>query len=325
VVRWTYASIQQAVRNRRRIRLGPASVAALCLVLALAILALDYLTPLGIADGMLYVTVLLLAPAARKPVLTGSLAAGCTLLVGVGYWISPTVGVTAFIPVTNRILSVGMIWSTALLVLSLQQARSRIEAQRGALERANMVLTQLARLDGLTGICNRRCFDTQLQQEARRAAREARPMALLMIDIDHFKLFNDRAGHPDGDRCLVQVAFAIRACLNRPGDFLARYGGEEFAVILPNTGADGARRLAEEIRAGVEALQIPHPAASAGQWVTVSVGVGTIHPHADSAQPSDLAVLRTADEALYAAKQSGRNRVHHRAVGPDPEPARPGG
>jgi len=304
VVRWTYASIRQAVRNRRRIRLGPASVAALCLVLALAILALDYLTPLGIADGMLYVTVLLLAPAARKPVLTGSLAAGCTLLVGVGYWISPTVGVTAFIPVTNRILSVGMVWSTALLVLSLQRARSRIEAQRGALERANMVLTQLARLDGLTGICNRRCFDTQLQQEARRVAREAQPLALLMIDIDHFKDFNDTYGHATGDRVLQTVAHAVKDTLREP-DVCSRHGGEEFAVLLPNTSGDSAYFVADRVRRTLRDTRYTGLGLPTEANVTISIGVATC--------PRDATVLdelmELADKALYQAKADGRDTV----------------
>lgn len=307
---WTSASIRQAVRNGRRIGVGPASVAALCLALALAILALDCLTPLGIADGMLYITVLLAAPAARSPRLTGALAALCAGLVGVGYALSPTVGVTTFIPLTNRALSLGVIGTTALLVLSLQRARSRIEAQRGALERANAVLAQLARLDGLTGVCNRRCFDAQLLQEVRRAARDGRPLALLMIDIDRFKAFNDRASHPEGDRCLIQVAYAIHACLRRPADFLARYGGEEFAVILPDTDADGALRLAESVRAAVERLEVPHPDAAAHPWVTVSIGVGGVAPDAAAGGPATArALLRTADEALYRAKQAGRNRV----------------
>ncbi|HOB53773.1 MAG TPA: diguanylate cyclase [Acidobacteriota bacterium] len=297
--------------DRTRNVVGPAIDTALCLVLALAILALDAITPLGIADGILYVAVLLLCPSVRQPRLIWLLAAGCSLLVAVGYWISPTVGVWSFIPVTNRILSVGMIWTTALLMHQLRDARRRIERQQETLRKTNTILERLARLDGLTGICNRRCFDSQLLQEIRRCVRETQPLSLLMIDIDHFKDFNDQAGHPAGDRCLVQVACTIRSCLHRPGDFLARYGGEEFAAILSAADADGAVRVAEEMRAVVEALRILHPKSSAGPWVTVSVGVGTIRPAAGSSDITALtqALLRASDAALYQAKQGGRNRV----------------
>ncbi|HPC20811.1 MAG TPA: diguanylate cyclase [Kiritimatiellia bacterium] len=297
--------------ERTRSVVGPATDAALCLVLALAILALDAVTPLGIADGILYVAVLLLCPSGRHSRLIWLLAAGCSLLVAVGFWISPTVGVWSFIPVTNRILSVGMIWTTALLVHLLRDARRRIERQQDILQKTNTILERLARMDGLTGICNRRCFDSQLLLEIRRCVRETRPLSLLMIDIDHFKDFNDQAGHPVGDRCLVQVACTIRACLHRPGDFLARYGGEEFAAILSAADADGAARVAEEMRAAVAALRIPHPKPSAGPWVTVSVGVGTIRSAAGDSDIAALAqaLLRAADAALYQAKNGGRNRV----------------
>jgi len=166
-------------------------------------------------------------------------------------------------------------------------------------------LRELSAIDGLTGIANRRRFDETLQREWLRLRRDQGPLSLIMLDLDHFKKFNDRYGHLAGDRCLQQVAGVLREASRRPGDLAARYGGEEFAVILPATDEPGARQLAERIRSGVAGLAVEHALADAGV-VTVSLGVATLVPQ-QSANPATL--IDCADRALYQAKERGRNQV----------------
>jgi diguanylate cyclase (GGDEF)-like protein len=174
------------------------------------------------------------------------------------------------------------------------------------LEDANEILRRLSAQDGLTGIANRRHFDEELSREWRRSARSHQQLSLLMIDIDSFKSYNDRYGHQQGDDCLKRVASTLQELLKRPGDLCARYGGEEFAVILPGTSSDGATQVAETLRAGIEALQIPHAKATSAGIVTVSIGVSS----ASSFQPEEpTSLISRSDEALYRAKQNGRNRV----------------
>ena len=172
------------------------------------------------------------------------------------------------------------------------------------LEQANARLAELSSTDVLTGIANRRRFDEALDAEWRRANREGRTVSLLMIDVDHFKHYNDALGHLAGDDCLRQVAQALREHAARPGDLVARYGGEEFALLTP-VGAGEALRLGERLRETVLALALTHPDAPEGR-VTISVGVATLTA-GGPATPSDL--IRLADEALYVAKRAGRNRV----------------
>lgn len=160
--------------------------------------------------------------------------------------------------------------------------------------------------DGLTGLPNRRHFDEFLASEWRRGLREKTPVSLLLIDIDHFKLFNDHYGHTVGDECLVKVAAALARMARRPADLPARYGGEEFAFVMGGTDAEAARRLAGEARETVAALGVRHPLSPTAKVVTVSVGVATFVPEAGS---DAGALVVAADEALYAAKRGGRNRV----------------
>jgi len=173
-------------------------------------------------------------------------------------------------------------------------------------KRAEMALQTLAAKDGLTGLANRRAFDQALRAEWARAQRSGKPMSLLFVDVDHFKLFNDKHGHQSGDECLRAVAAIVGAQALRPLDLAARYGGEEFAIILPETDDNGACEVAERIRKAVMDLKIAHGASRAGSNVTLSVGVATQVPGLDAA-PDDL--LGLADQALYAAKRLGRNRV----------------
>lgn len=174
------------------------------------------------------------------------------------------------------------------------------------LMRMNEQLARLACCDGLTGIANRRYFEVQLATEWRRALRVQSPLSLAMVDVDHFKSFNDRYGHPVGDACLRSVAQVLSSRIRRAGDVLARYGGEEFVVLLPNTSAEGAAQVADELRMGVVELAIPHADSSAATVVSISVGIAGMVP-TESACPGDL--MQATDRALYAAKAAGRNRV----------------
>ncbi|MGK5036387.1 diguanylate cyclase [Janthinobacterium sp. LB3P118] len=175
------------------------------------------------------------------------------------------------------------------------------------LREQTMVLRSQTFSDGLTGIANRRHFDVAIEKEMRRAMRTSSPLSLLMIDIDHFKDYNDHYGHQQGDDCLIRVAAELAAMLQRPTDLLARYGGEEFAAILPDTDATQALRMAEAIRQRAAGLHIAH--AKTGndvKHITVSIGIATQHPQ----QPLAIsALIGAADRALYLAKGAGRNRV----------------
>lgn len=181
--------------------------------------------------------------------------------------------------------------------------RKRAEERQTELQER---LLALSFLDGLTGIANRRRFDEYFSTEWRRAARAASPLGLILIDLDHFKLYNDHYGHVLGDECLRKVAGVLEASISRPADLVARFGGEELAVLLPETSKSGALRLAEKVRSDVEGLAIPHKDSSVAPVVTVSVGVGWTTP-----QPGDLLdrFVKAVDAALYRAKREGRNRL----------------
>ena len=183
-----------------------------------------------------------------------------------------------------------------------------IESLRDITERKRIEekFKSLSTIDGLTGIANRRFFEERLGYEWGRATRDARPLSLIICDIDYFKLYNDNYGHLNGDICLKKVAEALRDTLKRPGDLVARYGGEEFAVILPETDLEGASLVAEKLRAGVEALGIEHERSEASNYLTISLGVATAVPSADITASK---LMDLADQALYQAKREGRNRV----------------
>ncbi len=168
------------------------------------------------------------------------------------------------------------------------------------------LLGRQARSDSLTGIANRREFDRVLELEWRRAIRSRAPLSLLLMDIDHFKSYNDAHGHAAGDACLRQVALAIRGALRRAADLAARYGGEEFACILPATRPAGALALAGAIAGSLRGLGIPHPRRAGAGVVTLSAGVATATP---SPRQPPARLLEAADSALYQAKRAGRDRV----------------
>jgi diguanylate cyclase (GGDEF)-like protein/PAS domain S-box-containing protein len=173
-------------------------------------------------------------------------------------------------------------------------------------KKAEEQLKLIASMDGLTGIANRRHFDNTLDLEWRRAMRSAKPLSIIIVDVDYFKNYNDVYGHPAGDSCLQKIAHTIRDSLRRAGNFVARYGGEEFIVILPDTNAEEAYLFAGSLREKIENLKIEHKDSKAGKNVTVSLGVSTAVPKKDSTQDELISI---ADKALYKAKQGGRNRV----------------
>lgn len=203
---------------------------------------------------------------------------------------------------------------SAPLVLARVKGQLRVKRMADELRRISVT-------DVLTGVANRRHFDESMEREWRRARRSGDPLALLMIDVDHFKAFNDSYGHPTGDACLRSVARAVVEASLRPTDVVARYGGEEFAVLLPVTPRGGAEHVARRVLDKVEALGIAHEASSTARHVTVSVGIACyddesecwVPPSAASRFPDDLHprcasidLLQAADKALYSAKNAGR-------------------
>jgi diguanylate cyclase (GGDEF)-like protein/PAS domain S-box-containing protein len=170
-------------------------------------------------------------------------------------------------------------------------------------------LAALATIDGLTGISNRRHFDEQLEAEWARARRDDTSLSLLLIDVDHFKKFNDQYGHQAGDRCLQSIASVLAAGGRRPADLAARYGGEEFVIILPNTDAVGCEEVSDRFRFTLRELGLVHELNHPSKLVTVSLGGATIWPSAAQGSIKSSSLIEAADRALYAAKNSGRDRL----------------
>lgn len=201
----------------------------------------------------------------------------------------------------------GLVQANQLLEARVLQRTAALAQSNAHLTHLNVKLEDMSHRDGLLGIANRRRFDECLLLEWRRAARVRSPLSLLMIDVDHFKRYNDRYGHPAGDRCLQAVAQAAAAATaKRPADLLARYGGEELVVLLPDTPAAGALVVARDILRAIHALHLPHDDSPVAPEVTVSIGTATLNPAPDV---SPDALLLQADATLYAAKAAGRNRV----------------
>lgn len=193
-------------------------------------------------------------------------------------------------------------------VVLLQRLRRLVEQSQlyQQLEAANRELQRLENKDSLTKLANRRQFDEYLEQEWERLTRTQSPLSLILCDVDFFKRFNDTYGHLAGDFCLQQIAGALSRATKRSADLVARYGGEEFAVILSNTVGDVALQVAEDIRNAVKALEIPHERSLVSEYITLSLGVTTRVPSVDTKLPE---LIAAANEALYQAKQQGRDRV----------------
>ena len=190
-------------------------------------------------------------------------------------------------------------------LVEIRDVSGTVDRERRLLDHAESLRAR-SYVDGLTGIANRRHFDVALDRELRRAQRNGGALALLLMDIDSFKAYNDHFGHQEGDACLSTVAQALAAMCKRPADVAARYGGEEFAAILPDTTAEQARAHAEAIREHVAALQLPHAPTALRPHVTLSIGVASF----DQTRLNEPArLIEAADKALYAAKRGGRDRV----------------
>jgi len=190
-------------------------------------------------------------------------------------------------------------------VSELMQREQELNVLNKRLAQLNEELSVQSQTDALTGLANRRAFDQRLAEEVSRAARHGVPVSLLIVDIDHFKAYNDHYGHPAGDACLRRVATVLRECAGRPTDLVARVGGEEFAVLLPHQGRAEALQVAERCLRGVEAAAIAHAGSPVAPYVTLSVGVAQSTPSGQDA----AALLASADAALYRAKGEGRRRV----------------
>ncbi|WP_198320992.1 diguanylate cyclase domain-containing protein [Azohydromonas aeria] len=219
---------------------------------------------------------------------------------GSTYWVDTTI-----VPLLNER---GKPWQYIAIrtdITELRRTQLELETAHEELARSNQELARLAAFDPLTGLANRRRFDQALDDALRAARRDGEPLALLMMDVDRFKLFNDSYGHPAGDACLRRVAMALRGVSRRPGDLVARWGGEEFALLLPRTDAEGARVVAELVRRAVQLLAIEHRHGETGR-VTLSVGLHSLLPGPGT---SVTELVEGADRALYAAKRGGRNRV----------------
>ena len=210
-----------------------------------------------------------------------------------GLWILLAVGVVLLV-IRAR---------TGALQRQAETLRARVEEQTAELQHVIKQLEALSNEDDLTGIANRRFFERRLGDEWNRARRHEQPLALVLLDLDHFKELNDRRGHPAGDDCLRRVGAFLAETIRRSGEVVARYGGEEFAILLPGTDADGAIRVAETLREGIERLTIPY---GNGKRMTASCGVAALTPTSGNTVEQ---LVANADRALYAAKHSGRNCV----------------
>lgn len=234
------------------------------------------------------------------------------IIVREGLWLNPGM-FQQYVLVSNV---VGMM---LCYMVEQRDRRMFLQGQLLQLEKEELDLfsAELERLsceDGLTGLANRRHFNETFQQEWERARREFQPLALVFVDVDHFKPFNDTYGHLEGDAVLGRVGGCLRGCLRRPGDMAARYGGEEFVLLLPGTPASGALEVARQVHQAIADLGIPHRASGAAGHVTASLGVAAVVPGPDM---RGAELLAAADAAAYAAKGAGRNRIMLAAVGND--------
>lgn len=266
-------------------------------------------------EQFLALLILMIGALALRLSLTGGLVA--VLLGGAGFAALPWVRDWSF--AWHFLLYFGMQALVCMGVLVTQEYRDRVsfvqsvllEYKNSEVQRLNFELDRLARLDALSGLSNRRHFDEALQKEWARACRDRSPLALIMVDVDHFKAYNDTYGHPAGDVCLTQIAGVLARALKRPADLAARYGGEEFIVLLPGAGTHGAEEVARRIVAGIDALSLEHAASSAAKHVTASIGVAVCSPLPGSQAQT---LVNAADAALYEAKRAGRHRTILRSV-----------
>jgi len=203
---------------------------------------------------------------------------------------------------------------SSVILTAKIRAMERLISMRDELKTANEALLKLSQKDGLTGLYNRRTFDQKAEEHWKLATRNQAPMAILLLDIDYFKLYNDEYGHPAGDECLRLISTALRRCMSRPGDIVARYGGEEFIALLPATPESGAKHVAEHVRKTIEALHIKHRGSRISDRVTVSVGLSVANFTTGTCLSRQISL---ADDALYKSKNKGRNCVTMNNYKPD--------
>lgn len=266
----------------------------------------------ALAINQMYITelVLLIGLLALQLSLRGALAASALGLSAfvVAPCLAPAPHVSLFLG--HYLLTAGV----CLFVALVREDKDRIaflqatllDLERQEVQRLNERLADMALRDVLTGLANRRRFDQALAQEWDRARRNRSVVSLLMVDVDHFKAYNDHCGHPAGDQCLEHIARAMASAVQRPADVVARYGGEEFVVLLPDTDQAGAMELARKLIAQIDLLALPHAMSSTAPHVTVSVGVATQAPLMDMDRQG---LVDAADAALYRAKRGGRHAV----------------
>lgn len=237
-------------------------------------------------------------------------------IFAVGVFVANVLTSTKFAPEAQGALALVYVAATAITLVAnsryelaerMHYLSSLREAQRSReVERANAALATLSRTDFLTGLANRRHIDERLEQAIHDCRARNRPLAVLLADIDHFKFYNDRFGHLQGDECLRQVAQAIAAVVEAHGGFVGRFGGEEFIAVFGAAGFDVASGIADRMRSAVLALAKPHAEGVKSPYVTLSIGVASLNP--DCPEDAD-SLLRRADAALYRAKRNGRDRT----------------
>ena len=220
-------------------------------------------------------------------------------VVSATWWLTLYIG-----PLAPEQIYFGLLWIALANGLGYAAANALQRSQRMQYAQS-LVMRQLLSTDSMTGIANRRRFDAALEREWRRCRRAGKPLSLLMIDVDHFKAYNDYCGHPQGDACLRQLAQLLVESVGRPGDIVARYGGEEFVVLLPEVGSAGALAVANKLAAALRHADITHPRSPAGPRMTISIGAAT----AKDLTGDPASLVEFADRLLYAAKAAGRNQV----------------
>jgi diguanylate cyclase (GGDEF)-like protein len=223
------------------------------------------------------------------------------LLMAKSPYISIGICAAAFIAISRQLF----LWNHEVIKNSIQLKLENEELLK-SLQQTNIQLQQQNIIDDLTKIPNRRHFDEILEKEWLRAKRIRTSLALLMIDIDYFKQYNDTFGHLKGDECLKHIAQVLNNNLNRPGDFVARYGGEEFCILIPDTDMDGAITFAEIVHSAIIGLKIDNPGSDVSKYLTISIGIAAIVPKHDD---SYMDLIYTSDKALYKAKSDGRNII----------------
>ena len=255
-------------------------------------------------------------PAARDILLTGSLIPHTTLSNAhpplVMLWLAFWWKFSGFTPAVTRI---AMLLVAAGYTFGARRGRGREKALKTTIDEQNEKLSLVehellrrSNLDPVTQLPAQQSFQEFLEREWRRASRDRMPLSLIILEVDHFRAFNDRLGKPQGDACLKTVADALREMIHRPGDFLARYGSGKFGIVLGGIGEEGALVLAERLRAAVDTLNVPNPASTTGTNVTLSLGVASAKPERDAAW-QDIELIATSERGLAQAKEAGRNRV----------------